>query len=233
MIWILEDDQNTARILGEALSQYELRTFETLEAFQQAWDLAQDKPHLVLADNGLPDGLFSDWLKAQSSSALMMSRIIIISGSDDIDLMRVCFGFGIFDFIVKPFAMSQIQIKIEQAIQTFPKFLRLESRTLMATGPEGEVKLTSLQFQIAVFMLEIFPLKVTKEQLHEEIWKGTKVNPKNIQVHVSLLRTKLKGVGVNVLFAEEAYGFVAQTNPQGDPRKTLTVPSPTGVPPPA
>ncbi len=233
MIWILEDDDQTTKILARALSSYEPLLYSTLSTFEEAWDKSECKPLLVIADLNLPDGNFQSFLAKHYLSQEHSTRFILISATDDIDIMRRCFSLGATDYLVKPLSMAQIQLKVERCLEPLSQILILEPKNLKALGPLGEVKLTSKQFQIAAFFLEMFPEKVHKEELQKAIWKETRVNEKNIQVHISLLRARLRECGVDILFDKDAYVLSVNDKDQGNPRNMRIVPRPAGLPPPA
>ncbi len=208
MIWIIEDDEQSATILRCSLSSYEPLVFASLGQFKKAWKTTACKPALVIADLNLPDGNFIHFLEEQSLLTNGSTRFIVISASDERETILRCYSLGINDYLVKPLSMAELQIKAERNLDFDSQILKLDSKNLRAIGPKGEVRLTSKQFQIAAFFLEIYPDKVQKSELQKAIWKETRVNDKNIQVHISLLRTRLKDCGIDIVFDQNAYKLI-------------------------
>ena len=204
-IWILEDDDQMRRILKALLSLYNCIFFKTLKEFAGEWQKMLNRPTLLLADLSLPDGSFLKWMAESQNFNQSVTRCIVISGQQDIGSMRACLDLGAFDYIVKPFVPAEVQIKVERILTNLQLPLLLDPTTHSVTFNASSITLTSKQFQILSMFHAAYPVGITREDIQNSVWQNTKVNQKNLTVHLSLLRTKLKDVGLNINHQKSTY----------------------------
>ena len=118
MIYIVEDDASIRELEQYALqsSGYDVRSFETPEAFWQAMRTAE--PELVILDVMLPgeDG-FSILKKLRASPALRQVPIIMVTAkSSELDTVRGL-DCGADDYITKPFGIMEFLSRVRAALR--------------------------------------------------------------------------------------------------------------------
>ncbi|MBC7658257.1 MAG: response regulator transcription factor [Chitinophagaceae bacterium] len=193
------------RIFQTLLSPYNCIFFKTLKEFSFEWSKATNRPTLLLADLSLPDGSFLKWMEENQNFHQNVTCCIVISGQQDIGPMRASLDLGAFDYIVKPFVPAEVQIKVERILNNLQLPLILDPTTHSVSFNATSTTLTSKQFQILSMLHASYPVGITREDIQTSVWQNTKVNQKNLTVHLSLLRTKLKDVGLNINHQKSTY----------------------------
>jgi DNA-binding response OmpR family regulator len=187
-ILILEDNEDCITIYQDILSKaHELHIVSTLADLHIVRLKKDRKFDLMLADMKLPDGIFLDW--AQKNPALMEDlATIIVSSLEDMDILTNCFEWGAIDYLIKPFKMNDLMVKIAKGLGHF----QLKKNT------SAEDELQSIQDELTAIEAKIFQQIarrpdqfVGRELIQPVVWKKVSVNPKTLDVHLSNIRKKL------------------------------------------
>ena len=204
---IVEDDNEIGDILDKYLKSngYEIDRAENgLEAISK---IQSNDYSIVLLDIMLPFKSGDQVLKTVRETSQV--PVIIISAKDmvqtKIDVMRM----GADDYIIKPFDLNEVLVRIEVVLRRSEggesdesseagtvyshKGVELNTELNTVTYNGEPLKLTSKELQL----LELFlknPLKTfSKANLYEAVWNDTYIYEDNtINVHMSNLRSKLK-----------------------------------------
>jgi len=212
-VWILEDDPGCQFIYRECLDQkYELVIFESLEAFSN--QIQKTRPDLLLVDLKLKDGNFLNYLRSDASHQIAQNDFIVISSSEDIEILRTCFEHGASDYLTKPFTRSELTVKIERLLSSsfhsesvqFDGLLLEPVKGLIKEGFKKEVQLTLKEMQLFSVLCQSKSTGITRDEVYRIVWKDLKISPKTFDVHLVHLRRKLAAFGVKVLYdPEEGY----------------------------
>ncbi len=116
-ILVVDDDQSMLDMIGSALTsrgKYNVTLVPDSEMALQA--LSSDTFDAVISDINLPG---MDGLDLLSRINLIDSKlpVILITGFADVKTMQAAIKLGVYDFLRKPFSLSELQISIKQAIQ--------------------------------------------------------------------------------------------------------------------
>lgn len=117
-IWIVEDDAGSQFVYNEILGfRYRLQMFNNLQKFRDAWNNGERKPDLMIVDLHLPDESFLSFLQSEGAKEMKRSTpFIVVSSLDDLDALRICYEEGAVEFISKPFAKSELVVKVERSL---------------------------------------------------------------------------------------------------------------------
>lgn len=206
-LWILEDDPQVTHIFKTLLQDYSCTFAKSLAELGKLVQSDEVRPNLLLADLMVEDGSFCDWLQVNKDKIVGLCPFIVVSGRHDIESMRQCLTMGAFDYITKPFVVSEVLVKIERALalKTKVPVLHLDAATHSVRADGGPtISLTAKQFQILTLIHEAYPEPVNKEEIERVIWGKTKVNQGNLAVHLSLLRSRLKSCLYDIVRVEPA-----------------------------
>ncbi len=204
------DDQSDVRlILQAALKSYEL-TFAT--SMQQASELlSRTRYALVLLDVALPDGTGLEIL-ATASDLLADVPVIFLSSKRDLATKASAFALGAEDFIDKPFDPKELKIRVDAklrkqersgkasgALRIGPVVCNLLEQRLFTDGGDKPIDLTTLEFKI-FYMLAQTPNRIfSRAEILDRAWgTSASVTGRAVDVHISNLRKKLTGSGVNL-----------------------------------
>ena len=210
-IGLLEDD--TSQI--ELISLWTKETGDDLQFYTSGKDFRKsikiEDFDLLILDWHLPDtnGIYElDWLRKEKASNI---PVIFITSRDDEASVVEALDHGADDFMVKP-VNKAITLSRIQALQRRNKINRddLEAGAGKSTAVESfdpyeidqtqrkiyldgeEIKLTTKEFELAVFMFHNAGSLITRAQLLEEIWGTTaELNTRTVDTHISRVRSKL------------------------------------------
>ncbi len=140
---------------------------------------------LVISDLKLSDGHFLDWITRTRSTLMEQFPTIIVSSSEDYEVLDTSFQWGATDYLIKPFRISELQAKVKKAQRTYVV------NSFMGTTDSIQDELTAIENKIFQFFLKNMGDAVSREVILKGIWKKVAVSPKTLDVHLSNLRKKL------------------------------------------
>jgi len=134
-VLVIEDEAVVRNLLNETFLRRKCAvvTAETLAEAEAA--LARESFDLVLLDIRLPDG---DGQKFLEHLAVLPERplVVVITGYGSIESAVACMRAGAFDYVMKPFSPSQIDVILKKA-QSFHQLLQV-NRLLSDPGDDGD-----------------------------------------------------------------------------------------------
>jgi DNA-binding NtrC family response regulator len=113
-IMVLDDEPIVCKRLKPALEKlgYEVDTFtQSIEALHQIQETTYDIIITDLKMKGIDGMKFLEEAKKRSPK----TEVIVITGFATLETAKESFQKGVFDFIAKPFKLSEIQKVVEQA----------------------------------------------------------------------------------------------------------------------
>ncbi|MDP1570097.1 MAG: sigma-54 dependent transcriptional regulator [Vicinamibacterales bacterium] len=164
-ILILDDDVETCRFMQELLARPG-REIETTTDPEMAIDRARAKPYdLVVSDlklNARLDGI--DVLR-QIRAAAPSTQVIIVTGFGELEKAVEAVREGAFDFVSKPFNITEIKQLVERALQQAPSLPATAAvRDTIAPGLLGRTPaMTSVYKQIAYAATADVPVLIIGE----------------------------------------------------------------------
>jgi two-component system phosphate regulon response regulator PhoB len=128
---------------------------------------------------------------------------MVTAKSDEIDRV-VGFEVGADDYIVKPFSMRELSLRIkailrrcdveqprEQTLLTIGAInINTERHQVISAG--AEVELTSTEFKLLAYMAERRGRVISRDQLLQNVWSYNDVgDTRTVDTHITRLRSKL------------------------------------------
>ncbi|WP_105901614.1 response regulator [Vibrio gangliei] len=135
-VLIVEDDSKIAEIHAEMLRQTtRFNPVGIAETLQMARVMVKvHKPHLIILDNYLPDGLGIDFFRdIVADKTTSKTDIVLITASDEIDTVKSAMKLGCFDYLLKPVSYSRLQETLERYLSlnnAMKAFDNLEQRQI-------------------------------------------------------------------------------------------------------
>ena len=122
-ILIVEDDLVVRNLLTSIFLRHKLPVSAADNLAQAAAHLEREQFDLMMLDLRLPDG---DGLKFLEQIATMPERplVVMVTGFGSIESAVACMRAGAFDYVLKPFSPSQIDVILRKA-QTYRQLLRV------------------------------------------------------------------------------------------------------------
>ena len=197
---IIEDDATIRTALVRALTARNHSTMTSPTAMDGLQSLVAHRPDVVLLDLGLPD--------LDGASLLAMIRsvsdvpVIVVSARDDGEGIVALLDAGADDYLVKPFAVDQLDARIravlrraEQVVVTGPVVvgglvIDARSRTVALDG--GTLDLSPKEFDLLYYLAERAGEVISKRELLAEVWHQPYGGAdRTVDVHLHWLRRKL------------------------------------------
>lgn len=129
-ILVVDDDHSMLDMIGSALSSREKFDVTLVPDSEMALQyLSTDTFDAVISDINLPG---MDGLDLLSRINIIDSKlpVILITGFADVKTMQAAIKLGVFDFLRKPFSLSELQISVKQAVMKRQLMVQNEEYTL-------------------------------------------------------------------------------------------------------
>ena len=193
---IVEDDTALRKGLGDWLSQdYEVRSYESAEAFLDAtkdFELEDGVPTCILLDFQMP-GMTGVELQANLKLMNIECPIIFMSGNaQQADIVDAWRG-GAIDFLLKPFAGSQVSRALEA--------LFIKAEKLKLNTPPVPTEISCIEIPISSREAEVL-LLLGKGHRQNEVAEMLNITLRTVKMHRANLKNKL---GLNTLFELTRY----------------------------
>ena len=198
-ILVVEDDDKLNKIVCAGLNAHGYHSVGCLSA-NDAFDRMIDvKVDLIISDIMMPgvDGFKLATLVREQDKNI---PILFMSARDDISAKQKGFRIGIDDYIVKPFEMEELLLRIGAILRRanikHEKKLTIGSLTMNADETtaylnDREVPLTVKEFQVLFKLLSNPKISFTRNQLMDDIWGlETGTTPRSVDVYITQLREK-------------------------------------------
>ncbi|MFQ8625324.1 MAG: response regulator transcription factor [Candidatus Gastranaerophilaceae bacterium] len=182
----------------------------------------QELPALVILDVMMPevDG-FTVAQRIRKNEATKDIPILMLTALSQINDKVNGFNIGIDDYLVKPFEMEELQVRVRALLKRTRQIPESAStRELLTLGDitilpevysvkinEKTAKLTPSEFEIFNLLFQNHGNMVSSSQLLKDIWGYSPDDDiETIRVHIRHLRTKLDKISDGKKYIETIYG---------------------------
>jgi two-component system alkaline phosphatase synthesis response regulator PhoP len=201
-IALVEDDENLRFLVAGRL---ESEGYKVLEATN-----GDDAETLILAEQ--PDIVLLDWMLPGKQGAEVCTNIrakgfdgiVIMTTAKQQDIDKIqAYGFGVSDYVTKPFNMDVVVALIENKIkfalnneksETYA-FANMEHHpnTHLLIRDGRKIELTILENRILLYFLKNKNKVINREELMMEVWGyNADVNTRTLDMHIVRLRKKIE-----------------------------------------
>lgn len=201
-ILVVEDDEKLNRALCTYLraNGYEAKgVLSASDAYDEMYSRLYD---FIISDIMMPgiDGFaFAKTVRELNKNV----PLLFMSARDDLAAKREGFQIGIDDYIVKPFELDELLLRvqallrrahIEQERKLTVGNLTLDADAMTANAGGADIPLTTREFNI-IFKLLSYPNKTfSRAQLMDEFWgMESDASLRAVDVYITKLRDKLSG----------------------------------------
>jgi two-component system KDP operon response regulator KdpE len=201
-ILIVDDEPNIIGTVAPLLRGRGYEVFSAMSGRAGVESVERDKPDLVILDLGLPDMDGVDVCAAIRQSSAAPILVLSARGGEG-DKVRAL-DAGADDYVTKPFGsrelLARVRAALRRAVRTAgpPAPLPIGRLTVdlaqrQATGADGPVHLTPLEYRVLECLVRARGLIVTRDRLVAEVWGPGRVDDsRSLRVYVKLLRQKLE-----------------------------------------
>ncbi|HPX62258.1 MAG TPA: response regulator transcription factor [Deltaproteobacteria bacterium] len=210
-ILIIEDERDLADLLAYNLEKEGFAAScvhngsDGLEAAQH------ETPDLIILDLMLPGMMGTEVCKIlrKSVKTAQVPVLMVTAKSDEIDRV-VGFEVGADDYIVKPFSMRELTLRVKailrrcdgEQVQAQPQpmlklgEINIDTERHQVVSAGSPVELTSTEFKLLLYLTERCGRVISRDQLLQNVWSYNDVgDTRTVDTHITRLRSKLGAPG--------------------------------------
>lgn len=214
-VLLVEDDIDLADTIVDYLELSNINCMHVANGVA-GLNLAQsEKYHVLLLDLNLPrfDGLsICDRLRADGDD----TPVLMLTAKDTIEDKINGFKVGTDDYLVKPFLLQELVIRVEalakrrsgqvQKLSCFGLTMNLTTKSLQREGTDLTV--SPIGWQILEILLRSSPKPVSREKIEEAVWGYDVPESNNLKVHIFNLRKVIDSpFPTKLIHTIKGYGF--------------------------
>ena len=201
-ILVIEDDASIREVLRALFGSVGFRVIEAATAARADIESRAHKPDLLLVDLGLPDGDGLTVIRQVRSWSPV--PIIVLSARTMEEQKIAALDAGADDYVSKPFSAAELLARVRAALRRHVRAtdpapqlafgsIAVDLHRRDATGPDGEVHLTPLEYRVLECLARHSGMIVTQTQLIREVWgPGHLGDTRSLRVCIRNLRGKLE-----------------------------------------
>jgi two-component system alkaline phosphatase synthesis response regulator PhoP len=201
-IALVEDDENLRFLVAERLQSEGYKVLEASNGDEAEAMILAEQPDIVLLDWMLPGKQGAD--VCTNIRAKGFDGIVIMTTAKQQDIDKIsAYGFGVSDYVTKPFNMDVVVALIENKIkfalnneksETY-SFANMEHHpnTHLLVRDGRKIELTILENRILLYFLKNKNKVINREELMMELWGyNADVNTRTLDMHIVRLRKKIE-----------------------------------------
>jgi two-component system phosphate regulon response regulator PhoB len=220
-VLIIEDEKDLAELLAFNLEKEGYAATCIHDGKAGLERACEGLPDLILLDLMLPGLLGTDVCKAlrKDQRTAHIPIIMITAKGDEIDRV-VGFEVGADDYIVKPFSMREMALRVKAVMRRFEHeastpmsgllsigTILIDTQRHTVTSAGLEIDLTSTEFKLLLFLVEKKGRVQSREQLLQNVWSYNNAgDTRTVDTHVTRLRGKLGAPG-DIIKTVRGFGY--------------------------
>jgi two-component system phosphate regulon response regulator PhoB len=220
-VLIIEDEKDLAELLAFNIEKDGFAATCIHDGKQGLERAVTDIPDLILLDLMLPGMLGTEVCKAlrKEPRTARIPIIMITAKGDEIDRV-VGFEVGADDYIVKPFSMREVTLRVKALMrrvdQEMPTTvtdqlilgeIAIDKQRHTVTSAGNEIELTSTEFKLLLHLVEKKGCVQSREQLLQRVWGyNNSADTRTVDTHVTRLRGKLGEPG-DIIKTVRGFGY--------------------------
>lgn len=219
-VLIVEDDSDINNFIND---YFVIKGYTTIQAFSGTEGLLRLKNEksicCVILDLMLP-GISGEEI-IQEVRKVSDVPIITVSAKNEEEAKIEVLKLGADDFLLKPFNLEELQLKVERNIQKYLNFqqgsykrkdefknivLNQDTREVFVDGQN--VYFTSKEFDILMLLIQNSNKVISKEKIFKEVWHEEYcIDTQTVTVHIKNIRKKIKEINPTTPTIETVWGI--------------------------
>ena len=218
-VLIVEDDSDINNFIND---YFVIKGYTTIQAFSGTEGLLRLKSEknicCVILDLMLP-GISGEEI-IQEVRKVSDVPIITVSAKNEEEAKIEVLKLGADDFLLKPFNLEELQLKVERNIQKYLNqqvsykkneefkniILNQDTREVFVGGQN--VYFTSKEFDILMLLIQNPNKVISKEKIFKEVWhEDYCIDTQTVTVHIKNIRKKIKEINPTTPTIETVWGI--------------------------
>jgi two-component system phosphate regulon response regulator PhoB len=208
-VLIVEDERDLAELLAYNLEKEGYQALVTGTGLEGLETARRELPDLILLDLMLPGMMGTEVCSAlrHSEKTRAIPVLMLTARGDEIDRV-VGFEMGADDYIVKPFSMRELMLRIRAILRRSNQEPASSERQISigaiaidcachrVTIAGVEIELTSTEYKLLLYLAEHSGRVMKRELLLQDVWGYNFVgDTRTVDTHMTRLRNKLGDAG--------------------------------------
>lgn len=213
---LIEDDPNIVLSLTLALTNAGFKV-ESASDGREGFDLARNyKYDLILLDCNLPR-LSGFEIVKKLRTEKCFTPIIILTVLGELNDKLKLFNLGIDDYLIKPFALSELLARIKALLRRPQQFkgevlrlgnLELDPDKFLVTKNNQRIPLSSREFSLLEYLMSQPGKFLSRQNILEKVWdENADPFSNTVEVHIMNLRKKLETDSEHYIFTASNRGY--------------------------
>lgn len=210
-ILVVEDDKNILKLIKYNLEKEGFKVFTAITGEEGLDIVEQEDIDLAILDLMLPkmNGLDLCRRIKQDEFNCSIPIVIVTAKGEEIDRI-VGFELGADDYLVKPFSVRELVLRVKAILRRKPKEkkpaskisigkIKLDPQKFKVSIDNKNIKLTPMEFKLLqVLMLESEKV-LSRENLLSQVWGlNSAITSRTVDTHIKSLRQKLAKEGKRI-----------------------------------
>lgn len=204
LVLVVEDEPQLQRLLRVTLEANGMRHMDALTAAEAVNRIRDQRPDLIIADLGLPDG---DGIQVIRAARALTDVPIVVLSARSQELEKItALDAGADDYVTKPFSTGELLARLRVGLRHAANRVTGTSHQLFKLGElevdlvqrvvtmRGEsVHLTPIEYRLLVALIERAGQVVTHAELLKAGWGPSKLDQQHyLRIYMTGLRRKLE-----------------------------------------
>jgi two-component system phosphate regulon response regulator PhoB len=218
-ILVIEDEKDLVKLISFNLEKEGYRVLTATDGTAGLEAARSQTPDLIILDLMLPgiNGIEICKILKKNEKTVRTPVIILTAKGEEIDRV-VGFEVGADDYIVKPFSIRELLLRIKAILlRTTPgtppeKILRIGAIVIdparhLVTSEGDEIVLTTTEFKLLLNLAERPGRLQSRDVLLKNVWGYNYIgDTRTVDTHITRLRTKL-GHSANLIKTVRGFGY--------------------------
>lgn len=212
---MVEDDSAIREALVVAMAEegYEVQPAEDgVSAMRGAEEF---RPDLAIVDIRLPGGPDGLAVARRIREAADLP-VLFLTAADGLEDRLAGFAAGADDYIVKPFSMSELLMRVRAVLRRSGRLrsqvwqvgdLFVDEAARVVTRSGATIDLTHTEFELLSTLGRHRGQVLSKAQLLSQVWGYEAYDPNVVEAHISALRRKLEEHGPRLIHTVRGAGY--------------------------
>ena len=200
---IIDDEQVLADNTCEYFNMFDVKTKAVYSKADALSFFDEDDTSLILLDINLGDGSGFELCKHIRST--MNLPILFVSARNTDDDKIIALNIGGDDYVEKPYSLGVLLAKVKVMLRRFGTMeeketsdtfedgaLAIDKKNKTVTVSGEPKKLTSMEFNLLLYLVENPNRLITKAELFDNVWKDKFTSDGTLNVHIRKLREAIE-----------------------------------------
>jgi two-component system, OmpR family, response regulator len=217
-VLLIEDDRSLREAMVAALTSSGYDVSADADGLGLEAHIDRYRPDVAILDVGLPRGP-DGFALAGALRRLSSVPFMFVTAADSLDDRLRGFDLGGDDYLVKPFAMSELLVRLRAVLRRAGRLhsptlqvrdLIIDEDTRVVRRGDRPIELTKTEFDLLAVLARAPGRVHSKVQLLSLVWGFDQYDPNLVEVHVSALRRKVEAHGPRLIHTERGEGYVVR-----------------------